>query len=319
MTETRLDKFVDYQHFAPAIDPITYVAFAKDYGLDKDACVMLAWYHSLTYCEITAAYLFMHYDEVFYDPQSFWDANKPKLIFGSARRYVKNMGWFVPLMWTFRTDVGLDSPYKWLEAMAGKGSPRQKFKSIEKYLGNWKYMGRFSIDLFLEAIVSMYDAGLLDIKLEPAGYDWKKSSNLTSGLMNIFNLDREANMFDKTGVIAVRVSELDDMLDVVIEAVETKYPEQQGNLMSSVNKICSFRNLFKGARYGGYHHDRQLGNLLHYQKAYPEEKELWDYFFRFRKQTFPAHMLGELKDWTGIRPARKKLWKEKGLTGVERE
>lgn len=326
----RLQKFVEYQHYAPAVDPLTYVEFAKRRGLDKDECVALAWYHSLTYCEITAAFLLeqLNFRSVqLAEVEKFWDKNKPTLIFGSARKYVKNMDWFVPLMDNWLEDISFFDnggdmerrPYKWLRKMAHpkKNNPRERYKNIERYLGNWKFMGRFSIDLFTEAIIAMNRAGLLDIELEAAGYDWRKTSNLTSGLLNIMYDDEGANYFDSSGKLPVSTDTLDKALENVWNAVKYTYPNQDIDKVSVVNKICSFRNLFKKARYGGFHHDRQLGNLIHYKNELPNYSNLWIEFFRIREAIFPKHMLGEYGGWDGIRKERKKLWVEKGLTGVE--
>lgn len=324
----RLHKFVEYQHHAPAIDPITLVEFAKRRKLDKDDCVLLAWFHSLTYCEITAAFLFdrfwdghMHLDKLEY----FWKENKPKLIFGSARKYVKNMDWFVQLVTTFLLDIeetdGNIRPYAWLEYISGEAETdcKKKYKNIEKYLGKWKFMGRFSIDLFTEEIIAFEKAGLIPLKIENDGYDWNKTSNLTSGLLNIFYMDEAANDFDK-GELSI-TPPLNDFLNkklwVTLKAVKERYPEQEVDKVSVVNKICSFRNLFKKARYGGFHHDRQLGNLIEYTKNYPEYASLWKEFALIREDLWPRHMLGEYGGWTGIRKERKKLWVEKGMTGVE--
>ena len=314
----RLNKFVEYQHYAPAIDPLTYVEYAKRNLLDWDECVELAWFHSLTYCEITAAFLLEKWD-CDTDIKKFWYEHKNSLIFGSARKYVKNMDWFIPLMERFLDEIE-PRPYSWLEEIAGQGTPEQKYKSIEKYLGKWKYMGRFSIDLFTEALIAMGNAGLIPLKIENAGYDWSKTSNLTSGMLNIFYLDDKANQFDK-GELKLYPADydyLDRCLYVVLDKVKEVYPKQEVDDVSVVNKICSFRNLFKKARYGGFHHDRQLGNLLEYQKSYPGYP-LWEKMFIIREYLFPPHMLGEYNGWKGIRTKRKKLWVEEGLTGVERD
>ena len=84
-----------------------------------------------------------------------------------------------------------------------------------------------------------------------------------------------------------------------------------------MGKICSFRNLFKASRYGGFHHDRELGVLREYEKTLPQYEDLWDRVFRLRRAMFDERFLGELHNWNGIRKERKKLWLEKGLTGVE--
>lgn len=316
----RLDKFVEYQHLAPAVDPLTYCEYAIRKKLDFDDCVMLAWFHSLTYCEITAAFLLeqlnfrtLQLEEV----TDFWETHKPNLIFGSARKYVKNMDWFLPLMSRFMTDID-GKPYQWLLNMAGEGSPREKYKNIELYLGKWKFMGRFSVDLFTEAVISMNKAGILPLEIEAEGYDWDKSSNLTSGMLNIFYYDDLADAFDKGEhkLSTQNKIDLDSCLETVLGRVKEKYPDQETDRVSVINKVCSFRNLFKKSRYGGFHHDRQLENLHHYENTY-RGYPLWKEFWSIRKAIFPLHMLGEYNGWDGIRKERKKLWVQKGETGVE--
>lgn len=318
----RLDKFVDYQHFAPSIDPVTYTEYARRRQLTEDEAIVLAWYHSVTYCEITAGLLLeeLPYKRIQpYTVEKYWEENKSRLIFGSARRYAKNMDWFYPLMDQFMREIRRQ-PSEWLNRVAGvnepNSTPTSRYNRIYKELSKWKFMGRFSIDLFLEAIISLSKEGFIDIDLEIPGWDWKSCSNLTSGLYNIFYMDKEADEYDKTGYIQ-DTKVLDGFIKEVVTAVNNKYPEQRASTPAMVNKICSFRNLFKGHRYGGFHHDRQLGNLLEYKKSYADKVELWNDFFDIRRDLFPDHMLGEVGGWTGIRTERKKIWLREGLTGVE--
>lgn len=318
----RLKKFIEYQKYAPAIDPLTLGEYAVINNLDSDNCIYLAWLHSMTYCEITAIYLL---DKIPIHKlrqlnttslEKFWSKYKDKLVFNSSRKYVKNMDWFVPLMVQF-LEVAAQDPTNWLYCLANSDSPRNNFQSIEHELNSWKYMGRFSVDLFMEAITTFNNNGLIDLELMGGGYSWKDSSNLTSGLFNIFYHDEKADLFDKKKLVtAGDMRRLDGYLKIVVSAAEA--PLETIPVMSVVNKICSWRNLFKGARYGGFHHDRQLENLLFYQENFPEQRDLWDNIFQIRRNLFEPHMLGELGGWRGIRPARKKLWIQKGLTGVEK-
>ena len=155
---------------------------------------------------------------------------------------------------------------------------------------------------------------------EPLTLDWKNCANLTSGIFNIFYEDERANEFDKTGQItrADKV-ELTGDLRIIQKAIGETYPEQDNDITMFIGKICSFRNLFKAARYGGFHHDRELGVIRQYEADFPEYCSLWQKCYDLRKEIFPNHLLGELHGWAGIRKERKKLWLEKGLTGVERE
>lgn len=317
----RLDKFVEYQHYAPAVDPPFYCEYARRNGLSHDNCILLAWYHSVTYSEVTAVFLYKRFlpwnrnQEYF---EKFWVRNKQNLIFGSARKYAKNMDWFVPLMVQF-IEKTKGKPYQFLlDLIRTAKTPRQRCELIEKELKTWKYMGRFSIDLIVEAIIALEAAGLIDLKIEQTPYTWTNCSNLTSGMLNIFYKDEAADEFDKDNKTTPEMEAwLDRRLVDVRTAVQKQYPGQQTDFISVVNKICSFRNLFKGQRYGGFHHDRQLGNIIHYQTVYPHWYNLWNEMYEIRLAVYEHNMLGELHGWEGIRPERKKLWIQKGLTGVE--
>lgn len=321
----RLKKFVEYQHEVPSVHYRVLGEYVKSLGLSQDDAVMMCWFMSCTYNEITCAFLqekFLWHQlspkDVRPYCENFWAEYKEKLLFGSARTYAKSMDWFPILMEKFikRTKK---QPYKWLKSLL-KGDPVYDYYSVIRSLEKFQYVGRFSRDLFMESI--MYLQEYLDIELtEPEILDWERCSNLTSGLLNIFYLDEEANEFDKTGKIPENVTrtQLSDYLDIVQQTIHKTYPEQDNDLNMFVGKICSFRNLFKKARYGGFHHDRELGWLREYEYNFPELKLVWNHIYDLRAELFPHRFLGECNDWTGIRKDRKNLWLNFGLTGVEQE
>ncbi len=315
----RLNKFVEYQHKVPPIGPATYLAFANETELSEDDCILLAWYNSMSYCEITAIYLLkeLRLDQIQQNTvENFWRDNKEKLIFASARRYVKNMDWFCPLMNTFVESVN-KNPTDWLYSIAGDGTPQQRYKNVYNYLIKWKFMGRFSVELFMDALVQFSRENLISVRFQAEDFEWKKGSNITSGMLNMFYYDDLAEEYDKTGKLKdSTIILLNELIVEVQKAVKSAYPEQDVSISVITPKMCSWRNLFKGTRYGGYHHDRQLEQLLHYTTVYPEDI-LWKYLFGLRKRIFVPELLGELNGWTGIRKERKKLWLTKGLTGVE--
>ena len=316
----RLKKFVEYQHKVPAIHPITLMRYTEKRDLTKDDLVRMAYINSMTYCEISTIYVFEELNKDFYNKQivsSFWEANKDKIIFNSARKWVRRKNMFCRLVNDFNAIFGRE-PYAKLLRIC-KYTPEQNYALIKKYLGNIKDCGRFAQDLFLEMLLKYSKAGIIDIKLtEPFELDWSKDANMTSGLLNIIYEDEMANEFDKTEKIDKQTqARLYDELLVIQDEIKKEYPEQDNSLQSFMTKICSFRNLFKNQRYGGYHHDRQLENINKYRENYPEKKELWDELLEDRKVLFDKKLLGELNGWSGIRKEMKKIWRTKGLTGVE--
>lgn len=317
----RLGKFVEYQHEAPSIHYRVMGNYIIDWVSDRDDAVMMCWYMSATYNEITCMLLQELFDWRSLIPrtvkdycQRFWQEIKPVLDFGSSRKYAKNMDWFPTLMEAFIRTTHR-KPYDWLRGLI-QGDPVEDYRRVFNAVSALPYTGRFSADLFMESV--LYLGEYLGVELtEPSLLNWKKCSNLTSGLLNIFYYDEEANEYDKTGKLPVSEKFLTKKLEIVQRKIEKVYPEQDNDINLFIGKICSFRNLFKAARYGGFHHDRELGVLREYEHMLPDFQYIWDRAFDLREQMFDKRFLGEFHDWDGIRPERKKLWLREGLTGVE--
>ena len=316
----RVKKFIEYQHNVPSIHYRTLGQYILEHNLSSDDAIMLSWYMSVTYSEITCMFMFETLDwrtMKFRNLKNFWGVYKKDLNFGSARKYAKNMDWFLPLMNSFMKMVKR-KPYKWLKGFR-MYNPTETYTHIYKTISSIEFVGRFSADLFMEMIVHLSKLDVIDIVVKvPLSLDWKNCSNLTSGLFNIFYKDEEANNYDKTKVVTAEdIMYLNRKILDVQKYIHRKYPEQDSDLMMFVGKICSFRNLFKGARYGGFHHDRQLGVLKEYEKAIPMYQTLWDDVYGLRKKMFPENLLGEYGGWSGIQKERKKLWIQEGETGCE--
>lgn len=318
----RLNKFVEYQHEVPSIHYRVLGEYIKKYVKDKDEAVYLCWYMSCTYNEITCMLLheMIHTQEItkktcksYFD--RFWRKHKETLDFGSSRKYAKNMDWFPELMVQFM-NLTKNKPYKWLKSFS---EGEKGYKDLFKCLENMKFVGRFAAELFMESVLYLNEFFNTSF-IEPSKLDWKRCSNLTSGLLNIFYLDEEANLFDKTGKLPVDEEFLTEKIEEVKKEIYKVYPEQRGDGINLfVGKICSFRNLFKNSRYGGFHHDRELGVLKAYEKTLPEYQYVWDRAYKLRSEMFDDRFLGEIGGWNGIRKERKKLFLTKGLTGVETE
>ena len=311
----RLMKFVEYQHEVPSIHYRFIGEWIKRHRYSKDRAVNMCWLMSVTYNEITCLIL----DRLLYgellSPEEIWLKYKDDLDFGSARKYAKNCDWFVPLMngWNNTTN---GKPHNWLLSQQ-KPSGEETYKWLQKTLRNMRYVGRFAADLFIESVSYLKRYLGMDIK-EPKDIDWEDGSNLTSGLFNIFYEDEKAREYEKTRTVSQENKRLlEEYLGIVQTEIRIQYPEQDSEITMFIGKICSFRNLFKAARYGGFHHDRELGVLRAYEKALPEMCDIFQRSYDLRRLIFPVKFLGEYGGWNGIRKERKKLWLRYGLTGVE--
>lgn len=309
----RLEKFVEYQHEVPSIHYRFLGEYIKKHKVSLNETVMLCFLMLATYNEITCLLMYRLLAEE--NHYQIWGNYKEKLLFGSARKYAKNNDQFCGLMddWN-RVTRGM--PYKWLKSLE-LPSETDTYRNIQYKLKTIKNVGRFASDLFLETVVYLKD--YLNIRItEPVSIDWVNCANLTSGIYNIFYEDERANEFDRTKkVTEAEKKYLTSRLRIIQREIQNTYPEQDAEVSLFIGKICSFRNLFKNARYGGFHHDRQLGVIRQYEKDFPEFKTLWDECYDLRAEMFPDRFLGEIHGWYGIRKERKKLWLTTGKTGAE--
>ena len=319
----RLKKFVEYQHEVPSIHYRVLGEYIKDNSIPRDRAVYMCWYMSCTYNEVTCILLNELIDpdsftkaNIKEQMYSFWNLWKKDLDFGSSRKYAKNMDWFPELMVQFVRKTH-NRPYAWLMSFS-KRIGEESYKALFSELMSMRFVGRFAAELFMESVLYLNEYFETQF-IEPSKLDWQKCSNLTSGVLNIFYHDEEANFFDKTGKLPCSEKYLTHKLEQIQSAIESIYPEQESDINLFVGKVCSFRNLFKKSRYGGFHHDRELGVIKAYEKSLPEYQYIWDELYSLRKRMFDKRFLGELSGWDGIRVERKKLWLTKGKTGVERD
>ena len=318
----RLLKYVQYHMSVPPIEPATIIPFCQNHKVTENGCILIAWYNSLCYCAPTALFLFSTLVDTSPEfVEKFWEIHKENLIFASARKYVKYKGRFANLMNTFHEDTKpYDSLYDWLKHLCiGANSSEENYNKVYKHMLKYNEMGRFSVELFTDMLVHMWDAGLISIPMSSNNteFNWENGLNVTSGLLNMFYRDDEADEYDKTGKVTQEQKEfLNEKIKELQAAIRYYFPQENVGVSVITPKICSWRNLFKNKRYGGYHHDRQLEQIRHYEACYPD-CGLWKDLYGIRKQIHHESLLGEIGGWNGVRKERKKLWTTQGKTGVE--
>lgn len=320
----RMDKFVDYQHFVPPIYQATLTQYVLDNDLTERDCVTLSWYMSVTYSEISAIWLHkvLQLNQL-NDTSKWFNDNQEKMIFGSSKKYNRYKGRFDYLMNQFHNSYGLEPENKLYEII-GTGTEKELYDRAMAHNLKIKECGRFSAELFNECCLFLSEANRLKAKMSsPNSIDWDKGANLTSCMFNLVHRDDLADEYDKLGKLTEEMKTFiplfNDELIRIKDKIWNKYPERKVDIPLFTPKLCSFRNLFKCSRYGGFHHDRQLEHIRQYQEWYPEMKEVWDGIYDIRKTCFIPVLLGELNGWTGIRKERKYLWRDRGLTGIESE
>jgi hypothetical protein len=322
----RTKKFVEYQHEVPPVHRAILISYAKDKKLSNNDLILLAWLMSNTYHELTAILMFeeVKYSNNYYNNFKNWYLlNEKKIQFGSAKKYNAMNYRFLTTIDFYQQNYGENSFYKIKSSLDKIKDPNLKYEYLINFNKTCKNHGRFSSDLFNEIVLTFQEENFFYLGIKPSEvYDWNNCANLTSGVLNLMYLDNLAEKFDKGLMKPNEIKTLSKHLKNKVLQIQNEIFKTYGKKVETslfIAKICSFRNLFKNNRYGGFHHDRQLEYLLKYNKEFPHKKELWESILKYRSQKFKTTLLGELNDWKGVRKNRKKIWTSTGYTGVEKE
>ena len=295
--QNRIKEFVNYHINGDGECNNTVLKeYADEHCLTAQDRFDLAYFFSITYCVCSATILLNDRHLIKSNPLKYARANKQHLIFQSDRKYVKMLNNFANTL-KFWVD-NLQDYKSQLGRMTDSG--RLSLKKAIPYVQKWVFFGRFSAFLFLETL-----ACLMRCEVENYTIDWKNGSTATSGLMNVYGLDKYANEFDKKKKLDVPVEQMDNMLFSLAEKIKKEGGNDDTTQVET--SLCAYRKFYKGSRYNGFYLDRMLGEIYHYinQKKY---KSTAEEILKLRAKLFPKKYLGELSGWNNIRPQMKKAY-----------
>ena len=305
----RKNRMVEYiGSFPDEIGPLMRAYFKKQH-LSQDDQVWWVLLYSSCYCMGTACVLQQELDYKTItksQAEKFWLKNKPRLIFQSDRRYIKNMNQFVEIMGEF-VRRSKRHPWQYLQQFIFD-DPSKTYESLYKEVSSWKYYGRFGTILFMYNINK-----LMGIPMESQEYDWKNGKTTTAAIFNAIYEDDRADAFEDTASLdSFDQAFLNKTLRKLMNRLSAKYPEKTWTVMGVTSDLCSYRKLFKQTRYLGYYVDRQQDELNWLQERWPEYQDIWEDFWEDRKRYIDQEYLGELNGWSGIQKQLMTAWVERG-------
>ncbi len=269
-------------------------ADVMDYG-NRERRELVALY-SLCYCLPSSIVMMERRKELEKDAEGFYRRNKDKLIFQSDRKYLKLRDAF-PKAYRelFASDV-----FDWLDSQGGLVDVERAVRRISQMY----QFGRFGSFLLLEAYMAMFGADSCNDDI-----DWTKGDTVTSGMLHVLGLDKEAELWDKEEILRVPV----ETLDKTLSKLQKSIPKADGNSASYMEtSLCAYRKLFKGSRYLGYYTDRLLGELVQTMKVYPEHNDALLKVYDARAISVPPEYLGEVCGWRGVRKEKCKEYQRTG-------
>ena len=297
----RMDEFVTYHRDGDGeCNAIVLKAWADKNNLSAGDRFDLAYFFATTYCVESGIILYKNRDSIANEPEKTAELLKPRMIFQSDRRYVRIQSRFANMLKSWSKTVVKSNPSWWMDNSTL--DLNRAISTVEK----WYYFGRFAAFLFVETYST-----LLGCKTTDTTIDWKNGDTATSGLLNLFGYDVEANVFDREGQLLLAPDKLDGLFSSVVFSAEKVGAET--NTTKLETSLCAYRKFYKGSRYNGYYLDRMLEELRWYQKEKPEYAGITDELFAIRGRCFPHDMLGELHGWEGVRRENKKLYQEYGI------
>ena len=309
--QDRLSEFVRYHICGDGeCNGILLKAWADARALGEAERFDLAFFYATVYNIPSAIFMLGERGRIVADPDAWCAANKKRLIFQSDRRYMRCNGALERTLEQFSCRLAGG------EAFIGKtvhGGEIDTSRAIS-LCQEWPNYGRFGAYLFTETLT--YLLGLRSAN-RPA-FDFANGATATSGVMNVFGLDAEADEFDRRKRIPEDVSleQLDAFLATIAEAVEEAGGDS--DIACLETSLCAYRKFYKGSRYNGYYLDRQLEELMAYPSINPGSAATVNELYELRAELFPRWMLGEFGGWSGVRKHMKRYYRERGEVNWER-
>lgn len=299
----RMKEFVEYHKNGDGeCNGILLKAYADKHRMTLQERYDLAFFYSTVYCVPSAIFMLKNKTEILCNPAIWGKENRKRIIFQSDRRYVRCNGNFEKILQeyvAYHTDA---------EQFINK-TVIENIISVKKALdetAKWYFFGRFASYLFIETLCL-----LMDYRAQNVNIYWQNSDTATSGLLNLFGLDRSADYFDKYDKLPPKLSteKLDAMLRKTIFEIQKAGGET--NVTEIETSLCAYRKFYKGTRYNGYYLDRQLEELVWYTGK-PRCGVIIQELYKLRREHFKHRYLGELHNWKGVRKECKTLYKRTG-------
>lgn len=302
---SRIEEFVRYHNGCDGeCNGILLAAWADMKGLTEPERFNLAFFYATVYNIPSAIHMLNGVSEIKSDPDGWCSKNRERLIFQSDRRYMRCNNALERTLGHFSRNLAGGESYIQATVKDGRIDTKRAIELCQE----WPNFGRFGAYLFTETLTYV-------LHLESANsprFDFRNGATATSGLMNLFGFDREAEEFDRRKRIPESMSlvQLDGLLATIAGVIE----ESGGNADYSCveTSLCAYRKFFKGSRYNGFYLDRQLEELVSYPQINPYSSGYVNELYELRSKLFPWQMLGECCGWSGIRKDMKRYYQRHG-------
>lgn len=299
----RINEYVKYHNNGDCeCNGVLLNEYCKKHELNNQQIFDLTYFFAVTYSVPSSIVLLNNKEQLLRDTENWISQNKKNLIFQSDRKYIAQADRFKRCIEFYKRQLLDFKGFCSKIEINGKVVLEKGIEEIKK----WEQFGRFSAYLFLETYCLLMNKEFINSNT----IDWVDGSTVTSGILNVFGLDKSADFFDKYKKLPekVPVKSLDAMLKMLLNEIESS--GGVANVTVVETSLCAYRKHYKGSRYNGYYLDRQLEEIKAFEKF---DTELANELIMLRKQLFNHKYLGEVGGWSKIRKDLKKSYLQLGI------
>jgi hypothetical protein len=267
----------------PSYAMLRYVCDRFELNLEQR--YWLAFLDATCYCGPTVFYMYNEFPD-FENVnvgrlQRWWDANKSRLVFQTDRRWIRSNDQFVDMYCSYRDLMyGMRQAEFFANLIPGilDDELRKKTTYDAAYLAcsHIKYMGRFSLFLYLEAVHVV-----TGLPMRPHNMKILEAEACRRGLEKAYLTDFGAELS------RAQMQKAFELLVQKMIAIDSR-----NTVWNIETTLCAYGKYHLGKRYIGYYLNRQGEEIAKTEKLVPDGVD-WRVLWQYRKETYGAKHLTE--------------------------
>lgn len=261
----------------PSYSLLRYVA--DRFELNMEQRHWLAFLYSTCYSGPTVFYIYNEFPDFenvdFGRLDRWWKENRAKLMFQTDRKYIKNNNQFVECARSYSNQILCRSQVQ-TYATLNTGDAFQTYRQAYKHFSEVKYLGRFSLFLYLEAVKVV-----TGFPMEPTDMDIITAEACLRGMTFVA---KDRGIFFNSPQSTRRFF---DDLQKEMKAINPAW-----GLWNIETTLCAYGKYRVGKRWIGYYISRQGEEIESMERAITTGVD-WSVLWEYRQATFQKRWLLE--------------------------
>jgi hypothetical protein len=244
------------------------------------------WLYAATYNGATAFYLYNEFPDAenvdIGRLQRWWLARgRDDAVFTTDRRWCRSRNQFVAAFDSYREWLGGATQQERFEALAGTGSPSERYERLFAAVRDIYTFGQFTSIIYLDVLDAITPLGLM-----PTDFDFDAAWSVRFGLYYAMGWDQSIT----DGYTPMRAEMVTPTQEAWAALKRRLGPET--TIANVETTLCAYRKWYRGTRYIGYYLDRQALEIAQ-MAARVRAGVCWDVLWQYRSETYDASCLAE--------------------------